>query len=148
MWPRAAEIIRYTGAGWAASDVDRFETMLRNVYLPEVINGSNSNGNWELSMMEAAVGIAVFLDDRNAYASARQRFLVRVPAFIYLTSDGSVPRTVPGTGRDTPDEIFALLAQPAHAGQRPGAGDLPRLRPHGLRHLGDLARRRDRRDPG
>ena len=32
----------------------RFATMLRNVYLPEVINGSNSNGNWELSMMEAA----------------------------------------------------------------------------------------------
>ena len=107
VWPRAAEIIRYTGAGWAAADADRFETMLRNVYLPEVINGSNSNGNWELSMMEAAVGIAVFLDDRNAYASARQRFLVRVPAFIYLTSDGSVPRTVPGSGRDTPDQIFA-----------------------------------------
>ncbi|PUB25402.1 alginate lyase [Promicromonospora sp. AC04] len=107
VWPRAAEIIRYTGAGWAAADVDRFETMLRNVYLPEVINGSNSNGNWELSMMEAAVGIAIFLDDRNAYASARQRFLVRVPAFIYLTSDGSVPRTVPGSGRDTPDEIFS-----------------------------------------
>ncbi|MFI6428612.1 alginate lyase family protein [Promicromonospora sp. NPDC050880] len=107
VWPRAAEIIRYTGAGWAAADVDRFETMLRDVYLPEVINGSNSNGNWELSMMEAAVGIAVFLDDRNAYASARQRFLVRVPAFIYLTSDGSVPRTVPGSGRDTPEEIFS-----------------------------------------
>jgi hypothetical protein len=107
VWPRAAEIIRYTGAGWAAADVDRFEAMLRNVYLPEVINGSNSNGNWELSMMEAAIGIAVFLDDRNAYASARQRFLVRVPAFIYLTSDGSVPRTVPGSGRDTPDEIFS-----------------------------------------
>jgi hypothetical protein len=107
VWPRAAEIIRYTGAGWAAADVDRFETMLRNVYLPEVIGGSNSNGNWELSMMEAAVGIAIFLDDRNAYASARQRFLARVPAFIYLTSDGSVPRTVPGSWRDTPDEIFA-----------------------------------------
>ncbi|WP_129787578.1 alginate lyase family protein [Promicromonospora panici] len=107
VWPRAAEIIRYTGAGWASADVDRFETMLRNVYLPEVVNGSNSNGNWELSMMEAAVGIAVFLDDRNVYASARQRFLVRVPAFIYLTSDGSVPRTVPGSGRDTPDEIFS-----------------------------------------
>ncbi|WP_275001139.1 alginate lyase family protein [Promicromonospora iranensis] len=108
VWPRAAEIIRYTGAGWAASEVDRFETMLRTVYLPEVINGSRSNGNWELSMMEAAIGIAVFLDDRNAYASARQRFLVRVPAFIYLTSDGAVPRTVPGTGRDTPDQIFAF----------------------------------------
>jgi hypothetical protein len=32
--------------------------MLRTVYLPKIINGSNSNGNWdwELSMMDAAVG--------------------------------------------------------------------------------------------
>ncbi|GAA4726410.1 alginate lyase family protein [Promicromonospora umidemergens] len=107
VWPRAAEIIRYTDAGWAAADVDRFETMLRDVYLPEVIDGYNGSGNWELTMMEAAVGIAVFLDDRDIYSSARERFLVRVPAYIYLTSDGPVPRTVPGSGRDTPDEIFS-----------------------------------------
>lgn len=47
-WARAAEIIRYSNAGWAASDIATFEKMLRNVYLPEVIVGSNSNGNWEL----------------------------------------------------------------------------------------------------
>jgi len=47
-WARAAEIIRYSNAGWAASDIATFENMLRNVYLPEVIVGSNSNGNWEL----------------------------------------------------------------------------------------------------
>ncbi len=47
-WARAAEIIRYSNAGWAAGDVATFENMLRNVYLPEVIVGSNSNGNWEL----------------------------------------------------------------------------------------------------
>ena len=47
-WARAAEIIRYSNAGWTASDVAVFENMLRNVYLPEVIVGSNSNGNWEL----------------------------------------------------------------------------------------------------
>ena len=47
-WARAAEIIRYTGAGWSSSDITIFENMLRNVYLPKVIVGSNSNGNWEL----------------------------------------------------------------------------------------------------
>jgi len=47
-WTRAAEIIRWTDAGWAASDVTAFENMLRNVYLPTVIKGSQSNGNWEL----------------------------------------------------------------------------------------------------
>lgn len=47
-WPRAAEIIRYSNAGWPNEDITNFENMLRNVYLPEVIVGSNSNGNWEL----------------------------------------------------------------------------------------------------
>lgn len=35
--------------------------MLRNVYLPEIVNGSNSNGNGELPMMEAAVGSSAFV---------------------------------------------------------------------------------------
>ncbi|GAA4087545.1 alginate lyase family protein [Nonomuraea soli] len=104
-WPRAAEIIRYTYPGWSQAGIDRFSTMLRTVYLPEVINGSNSNGNWELSMMEAALGIAVFLEDRSAYDRAVARWRNRVPAFIYLESDGELPRTVPGSGLDTRSEI-------------------------------------------
>ena len=58
-WARAAEIIRYTNAGWAASDINAFENMLRNVYLPEVIVGSSSNGNWELGLFVAATSSSV-----------------------------------------------------------------------------------------
>lgn len=104
MWPRAAEIIRYTYGNWANGT--RFATMLRNVYLPVVIKGSNSNGNWELSMMEAAVGIAVFLDDSATYNAAVVRYLNRVRAYIYLESDGPMPRTVPGSGLDTNSKII------------------------------------------
>ncbi|MFG2306378.1 alginate lyase family protein [Actinacidiphila glaucinigra] len=103
VWPRAAEIIRYTYTGWP--NVNRFATMLGDVYLPEVINGSKSNGNWELSMMEAAVGISVFLDDRTSYDKAVTRYLNRVAAYVYLDTDGALPRTVPGSGLDTRDEI-------------------------------------------
>jgi hypothetical protein len=103
VWPRAAEIIRYTYTSWP--NVNRFATMLRNVYLPEVINGSKSNGNWELSMMEAAVGISVFLDDRASYDKAVTRYLNRVAAYVYLDTDGALPKTVPGSGLDTRDEI-------------------------------------------
>jgi hypothetical protein len=105
VWPRAAEIIKYTYGSW--SNATRFATMLRNVYLPEVRNGSNSNGNWELSMMEAAVGISVFLDDRTSYNAAVIRYLNRVHAYVYLPSDGSLPYTVPGSGLDTSSEIIA-----------------------------------------
>ncbi|MEU1480419.1 alginate lyase family protein [Streptomyces sp. NPDC005760] len=103
-WPRAAEIIKYTYTGsWPNSG--RFATMLRNVYLPEVINGSNSNGNWELSMMEAAVGISVFLEDKASYDKAMGKFRTRTAAYVYLDSDGELPKTVPSQNLNTRDKI-------------------------------------------
>ena len=102
-WPRAAEIIKYTYPTWPNSG--RFATMLRNVYLSKVINGSNSNGNWELSMMEAAVGISVFLEDKASFDQAVTRYRNRVAAYVYLSSDGSLPKTVPGSGLSSRDQI-------------------------------------------
>ncbi|MGW0421901.1 alginate lyase family protein [Streptomyces sp. NPDC003015] len=103
-WPRAAEIIKYTYTGsWANSG--RFATMLRNVYLPEIINGSNSNGNWELSMTEAAVGISVFLEDKTSYDKAMAKFRTRTAAYVYLASDGELPKTVPSQNLDTREKI-------------------------------------------
>jgi hypothetical protein len=107
VWPRAAEIIRYTYTGWAASDITAFSTMLRNVYLPEIINGSNSNGNWELAMMEASVGISIFLNDATDYDRAITRYLNRTAAYVYLSSDGALPKTVPGSGLNTSAQIIS-----------------------------------------
>jgi len=105
-WPKAAEIIKYTYTGtWTNSA--RFATMLRNVYLPEIINGSNSNGNWELTMMDAAVGISVFLEDKTSYDKAMALFRTRTAAYIYLASDGSVPKTVPSQNLNTSAKIVA-----------------------------------------
>jgi hypothetical protein len=105
VWPRAAEIIRYTYSSWP--NAGRFATMLRNVYLPEVRNGNtNANGNWELTMMEAALAISVFLEDRAAYDAAIAKFRARVPAFIYLTTDGACPRGPAGSSIDTCAEVI------------------------------------------
>ena len=105
-WPKAAEIIKYTYTGaWPNSG--RFATMLRNVYLPEIINGSDSNGNWELSMMEAAVGISVFLEDKASYDKAMAKFRTRTAAYVYLSSDGDLPKTVPGQNLDTKAKIVS-----------------------------------------
>ncbi|MEV3855012.1 alginate lyase family protein [Streptomyces sp. NPDC050095] len=103
-WPKAAEIIKYTYTGGWANE-SRFKTMLRDVYLPKVINGSNSNGNWELSMMEAAVGISVFLEDKASYDKAMAKFRTRTAAYVYLSSDGAVPKTVPSQNLDTTAKI-------------------------------------------
>ncbi|KAI9764200.1 MAG: hypothetical protein M1835_007615 [Candelina submexicana] len=92
VWARAAEIVRYSGAGWVASDVTAFENLLHDVYLPEVIVGSNSNGDWELVMMEAAIDITVFLSDGSSYDKA-------------MANDGSYPKAAPGSGLMTRDDI-------------------------------------------
>ncbi|MFE3193693.1 alginate lyase family protein [Nocardia sp. NPDC059240] len=98
VWTRAAEIVKYAYGDWPQAD--RFGELLRNVYLPQVIVGSRSNGNWELTQVEATLGIAVFLEDRDSYDKATAMFLDRVPAYIYLTSDGPQPRTTAHTPPD------------------------------------------------
>lgn len=105
-WARAAEIIRHTYSGWAAKDIAAFETMLKNVYLPKLLVGSQNNGNWELVMMEAALGISVFLEDKSSYDAAMGTALSRIPAYVYLTSDGPYPKAAPGSGFTTKEQII------------------------------------------
>jgi hypothetical protein len=105
VWPRAAEIIKHTYPSWPGQA--RFATMLRTVYLPVVIAGSSSNGNWELSMMEAAVGISVFLDDKASYDRAITRFKARAAAYIYIAADGAQPKYPPVGSVDTPSELIS-----------------------------------------
>ncbi|MBM7785363.1 alginate lyase family protein [Tenggerimyces flavus] len=102
-WSRAGELIKHTYNGWAPQSLDRFATMLRTVYLPG-ITGANArpsyNGNWELIMTDAAIGIAVFLDDRQAFNDAVATWRGRVPAYIYLRSDGRLPKPPPNGGKE------------------------------------------------
>lgn len=92
LWPRAAELIRHTYSGWAAEDIVRFSAMLRHAYLPIIREGRpNYNGNWELSMIEAMIGCAVFLDDRALFDDAIAMWRKRTPAYFYLKEDGELP---------------------------------------------------------
>jgi hypothetical protein len=92
---RAAELIRYSDAGWPEASARRFGTMLRQVYLPVVIAGApTTNGNWELIMLDAATGIAVYNNDRASFNRAVAMWRKRMAAYVYLRSDGDRPRTV------------------------------------------------------
>jgi hypothetical protein len=96
MWPRAAEIIRYSRAGWKPEDVQAFSAMLRKINLPLIGDGSEKNGNWELSMIEGMMGIAVFTDDRTLLNHAEAMWRRRVPAYFYnATLDGDHPKPLP-----------------------------------------------------
>ncbi|MFI0452104.1 alginate lyase family protein [Actinomadura sp. 6N118] len=112
---RAGELIKhtYTG-GWAQAG--RFATMLRTVYLPEVVNGRGcTNGNWELIMMDAATGIAVFLDDRTSFDKAVGIWRGRVPAYVYQTSDGAMPKAPPNCPKTGSALISYWQGQPTFA---------------------------------
>ena len=95
-WPRAAEIIRYgttstgAGSGWSASDIAAFSALLQNIYQPVIQNGSGVNGNWDMSMIDGMMQIAVFTENPTLLAAARSFWKGRVPDLFYLSSvDGS-----------------------------------------------------------
>ena len=94
-WPRAAEIIRYSGAGWADADVAAFQNMLKTAILPQIVNGSTSNGNWEISMIEALIGIGVFNDDLTTFNTGVTYWKQRIPAYFYYHTDGAQPVPAP-----------------------------------------------------
>jgi hypothetical protein len=95
-WPRAAEIIRYgttssgRGSGWSASSIAAFSAMLVNIYQPVIQNGSGVNGNWDMSMIDGMMQIAVFTENVSLLNKARTFWQGRVPDLFYLQSvDGS-----------------------------------------------------------
>ena len=96
VWPRAAEIIRYTNAGWTDPEIAAFQRMLRAQYLPSLIHGCIENGNKELAMSEAVINIGVFNDDRTMFDLGLKMWRGRTPAYIYLKSDGPKPIRPPG----------------------------------------------------
>jgi hypothetical protein len=107
-FPRAGEILRATYAAWPSAHVAAFARMLRTIYLPEVINGApNDNGNWELTMADATIAIGVFLDDKATFDKGVAMWRRRVPAYIYLSSDGTLPVPPPGGNKGSPSELIA-----------------------------------------
>jgi hypothetical protein len=115
MFPRAAEIIRYTytpAAGHASLDVAAFSKMLVNVLLPQLDPTSKgatySNGNWELSMADGTINIGVFTDDKATFDQGLAMWRARVPAYIYETSDGPVPVFPPG-GEYSSDALVTCM---------------------------------------
>ncbi|SBT94269.1 Alginate lyase [Streptomyces sp. DI166] len=106
-WARAAEIVRYSeGAGWPADRVRRFASMLRTAHLPEVTRKDpDVNGDRDLVTIDAAIAIAVFLDDHDTFDKALARFRDRVPAYFYLDKDGRLPLTPAGSGINTPQRL-------------------------------------------
>ena len=106
VYPRAAEILRYTytpAAGDAQLDLPAFNAMLTNVWKPmlgpDTPQMKSSNGNWDLSMTEGLMNIAIFQDDQTTFNASLARWRARVPSYFYLSTDNSsngIPVAPPG----------------------------------------------------
>jgi len=80
-----------TGGGfilgaWSSSSITAFTNMLKNIYQPVIQNGSGVNGNWDMSMIDGMMQIAVFTENSTLLSSARSFWLGRVPDLFYLQS--------------------------------------------------------------
>jgi hypothetical protein len=120
VFPRAAEIMRFSYKGWSDADIVQFQNMLTTQFLPSLIHGTCENGNKELTISEALINIGVFNDNRVVYDWGVKIWRGRAPAYIYLKSDGPKPVEPPGCGPAlwgnkgfTPEFVEGLLQETA-----------------------------------
>jgi hypothetical protein len=112
LFARAAEIIRYTGAGWSTTSAERYEKLLHDVYQPLVITSWSNGANWLMTFAEATMAIGVFNDDRATFDAGVQQWRQKTPTTIYLPTDGSRP--IPPTPYyDTDARMKTLWHQPS-----------------------------------
>ncbi len=85
---KAAEIIRSSYSGWASSDIQRFSSMLTNVYLPNVNHGWTGGApNWLMTLADATIDIGVFTGNRDAFNLGVSQWRAELPAMIYQSTD-------------------------------------------------------------
>jgi hypothetical protein len=91
-WTRAAELLAHTpGSGWLPADQAAFAAMLYRATLPRIFDGNCSNGNWELTMIEALLGIGVFTENATVFQQGLDLWRSRVPAYFWVPQDGPKP---------------------------------------------------------
>jgi len=73
--------------------------MLATQYVPNLINGAPcNNGNWELIITKALMHISVFNENQSWFDKSVSLWRGRVPAYMYLSSDGPTPVPPPHCG--------------------------------------------------
>ncbi|MCY1032496.1 DNRLRE domain-containing protein [Corallococcus sp. BB11-1] len=96
LFPRSAEILRYSGAGWTEEKAVRFGDMLKRAVLPRITNGWQGGGsNWNNSMTNGVMNIAVYTNDKALFEQSLGMWRQRVRETYHLASDGAAPISAP-----------------------------------------------------
>jgi parallel beta-helix repeat protein len=98
----AAEILRYTNAGWQQKDIDVFTDMLMTVYYPLMrFYYPQANGNWDGAIIHSILAIAIFTDNRKMFDNAIDHYLhapVNGSIFKYIYPNGQCQETMRDQG--------------------------------------------------
>ena len=105
----AAEIIRYSQAGWSSADQKKFESMVRNYWLTPMQNNRFVNNGMHATI-EGNIAVAIYLDDEEEFNNAVNKWRKWVPAYIYIESDGRMPTVL---GRVASDPVRYWSMDPA-----------------------------------
>lgn len=71
----AAELLKYSDAGWKKEDQEAFRRMVLTVFYPTIKDFfTEANGNWDASMINTLLCIGVFTDNTEIFNSAVDRY--------------------------------------------------------------------------
>lgn len=91
MWPRSAEILRYTftpTGSETALDATGFAAMLQRAHIPRVRYGWSGSGyNWLAVMADALIACAVYCEDDAMYQQGLANWRQWITASIWMTGD-------------------------------------------------------------
>ncbi|HEU6449363.1 MAG TPA: carbohydrate-binding protein [Verrucomicrobiae bacterium] len=72
----AAELLRYSNAGWSETGIAQFSAMMTNVFYPVISNFATfANGNWDGCCEKTMAGIGIFCERPDIFARATNYFL-------------------------------------------------------------------------
>jgi Alginate lyase len=73
---QAAELLRYSNAGWATADVQKAERHFREVIYPVLRQYAPfANGNWDAAALKTVMAIGIFCNDRAMYEDALRYYV-------------------------------------------------------------------------
>ncbi len=72
----AAELLRYTGAGWSPAEIQQAEKHFREVVYPVLKDFAPfANGNWDTAAIKTVMAIGIFCNDRAMFERALRYYV-------------------------------------------------------------------------
>ncbi|AWW29222.1 hypothetical protein DN752_03175 [Echinicola strongylocentroti] len=124
----AAEILRYTYPAWKRTDIERAESMFRDIFYRDLMDSffnrpAYTNGNWGTAATKALMAFGIFLEDTEMFQQAVDFF------YSEGEDNGSLANYIINetgqsqeSGRDQPHVMFGIgsLAEACEVGYHQG----------------------------